>query len=83
MYKTNRILTVLATGLLLALPAQAQQFINVLTGGTSGIYYPLGVSLTQIYGKAIPEAKSTVQAARAGRNYKPAAASPWAGLRRA
>lgn len=27
-------------------------------------------------------AKSTVQAARAGRNYKPAAASPWAGLRR-
>ena len=60
-----RTLLTLAAGALLALPAQAQQFINVLTGGTSGIYYPLGVSLTQIYGKAIPEAKSTVQATKA------------------
>ncbi|MCO5100049.1 MAG: TAXI family TRAP transporter solute-binding subunit [Burkholderiaceae bacterium] len=42
-----------------------QQFINVLTGGTSGIYYPLGVSLTQIYGKAIPTAKATVQSTKA------------------
>lgn len=25
--------------------ASAQQFINVLTGGTSGVYYPLGVAL--------------------------------------
>ena len=27
--------------------AQAQQFINVLTGGTSGVYYPLGVALSE------------------------------------
>jgi hypothetical protein len=46
------------------LPAAAQ-FINVLTGGTSGVYYPLGVSLTQIYGKAIPGAKPTVQSTKA------------------
>src|SRR5690606_10725197 len=45
--------------------AHAQQFINVLTGGTSGIYYPLGVALSQIYGKAIPEAKSSVQSTKA------------------
>jgi TRAP transporter TAXI family solute receptor len=45
--------------------AQAQSFINVLTGGTSGVYYPLGVALSQIYGKAIPEAKSTVQSTKA------------------
>jgi len=43
----------------------AQQFINVLTGGTSGVYYPLGVSLSQIYGKALPSAKVSVQATKA------------------
>ncbi len=34
-------------GLLLALstPASAADFVNVLTGGTSGVYYPLGVAL--------------------------------------
>jgi uncharacterized protein len=41
------------------------QFINVLTGGTSGIYYPLGVALSQIYTKAIPDAKSAVQSTKA------------------
>lgn len=46
-------------------PSQAQQFINVLTGGTSGVYYPLGVALSQIYSKAIPEAKSSVQSTKA------------------
>jgi len=43
----------------------AAEFINVLTGGTSGVYYPLGVSLTQIYGKVLPEAKTSVQATKA------------------
>lgn len=42
-----------------------QQFITVLTGGTSGVYYPLGVALSQIYAKTIPEAKSSVQATKA------------------
>ena len=33
--------------LTLTAPARAQsQFINVLTGGTSGVYYPLGVALS-------------------------------------
>ncbi|MCO5976450.1 TAXI family TRAP transporter solute-binding subunit [Ideonella sp. NS12-5] len=44
--------------------AQAQ-FINVLTGGTSGVYYPMGVALSQLYGKAMPNAKVTVQATKA------------------
>ena len=43
----------------------AAEFINVLTGGTSGVYYPLGVSLTQIYGKVMPDAKTSVQATKA------------------
>jgi hypothetical protein len=41
------------------------QFINVLTGGTSGVYYPLGVALSQLYSKAMPNAKVTVQATKA------------------
>ena len=60
-----RTLLAFAAGALFSLGANAQQFINVLTGGTSGIYYPLGVSLTQIYGKAIPTAKATVQSTKA------------------
>ncbi|MEP6719984.1 MAG: TAXI family TRAP transporter solute-binding subunit [Variovorax sp.] len=42
-----------------------QKFINVLTGGQSGVYYPMGVALSQIYGKAIPGAKVTVQSTKA------------------
>lgn len=50
---------------LAAASAQAADFINVLTGGTSGVYYPLGVALTQLYGKAMPDAKTSVQATKA------------------
>jgi TRAP transporter TAXI family solute receptor len=49
----------------LAATAHAQQFVNVLTGGTSGVYYPLGVALTQVYGKALPSAKVSVQSTKA------------------
>ena len=52
----------LATG---AAMAQQQQFINVLTGGQSGVYYPLGVALSQIYAKSIPNVRSTAQVTRA------------------
>lgn len=45
--------------------AQAQQFINVLTGGTSGIYYPLGVAMGKIYGEKIAGVKTQVQATKA------------------
>ena len=45
-------------------PAQ-QKFINILTGGQSGVYYPLGVALGQIYGKALPDTKTSVQATKA------------------
>ncbi len=41
-----------ATGLA-AVPAKAQEFINVLTGGTSEVHYPLGAALAEIYGKGI------------------------------
>ena len=48
-----------------SLPARAEQFINVLTGGTSGVYYPLGVAVAKILGDKIPSAKTQVQATKA------------------
>ncbi|EHK58889.1 TAXI family TRAP transporter solute-binding subunit [Allomesorhizobium alhagi] len=48
-----------------AVSAKAQEFINVLTGGTSGVYYPLGVALSEIYGKGIEGARTQVQATKA------------------
>jgi hypothetical protein len=55
-----------ALGLALAGGAAAQsKFVNILTGGQAGVYYPLGVALSQVYGKAMPESKATVQATKA------------------
>ena len=54
----------LAPGLTAA-PAKAQEFINVLTGCTSGVYYPLGVALSEIYGEKIEGARAQVQATKA------------------
>ncbi len=45
--------------------AAKQQFINILTGGQSGVYYPLGVALSQIYAKNIPDVKATAQVTKA------------------
>jgi TRAP transporter TAXI family solute receptor len=57
---------VLAAGLCAASPARAaEQFVNVLTGGTSGVYYPLGVALSTNIGKALPNVKTSVQATKA------------------
>ena len=43
----------------------AAEFINVLTGGTSGVYYPLGVALSKIYGDEIEGVRTQVQATKA------------------
>jgi TRAP transporter TAXI family solute receptor len=42
----------------------APTFINVLTGGTSGVYYPIGVALSQLYGQ-IEGSRTSVQATKA------------------
>ncbi len=59
-----------AAGALIALAVatsavQAQEFINVLTGGTSGVYYPLGVALSEIYAEGITGSRVQVQATKA------------------
>lgn len=45
--------------------ARAEQFINILTGGTSGIYYPIGVALSEIYAETISDARPSVQSTKA------------------
>jgi TRAP transporter TAXI family solute receptor len=47
------------------LPAQAQEFVTVLTGGTSGVYYPLGAALSKIYSEKIQNVRPSVQATKA------------------
>lgn len=60
------IAAVAATAVVLSAPAaQAQAFINILTGGTSGVYYPLGVAIGKIYSDKIPDVKTQVQATKA------------------
>jgi TRAP transporter TAXI family solute receptor len=45
--------------------AKADEFINILTGGTGGVYYPLGVALSKIYAEHIKGAKPSVQSTKA------------------
>lgn len=45
--------------------AGAQQFVNILTGGTSGVYYPVGGALSKIFTDGIPDAKVQVQSTKA------------------
>lgn len=45
--------------------APAAEFINILTGGTSGVYYPLGVGLSKIYADGIEGARTQVQSTKA------------------
>lgn len=67
--RINRLLAsaAMAAVFLVSAPAQAQktQFINVLTGGQSGVFYPLGVALSQIYQQHIPDVKATAQVTKA------------------
>ena len=66
MNRTIRRAGALLLSLVLAAPASAaEQFVNVLTGGTSGVYYPLGVALANDIGKAMPGVKTSVQATKA------------------
>ncbi|WP_207478589.1 TAXI family TRAP transporter solute-binding subunit [Arenibaculum pallidiluteum] len=61
----KKIIAATALALLAATPAKADAFINILTGGTSGVYYPLGVAIEGVFKKSIPGAKVSVQATKA------------------
>lgn len=65
--KFRRLVGAAALISLAATPAasRADEFINVLTGGTSGVYYPLGVALAKVYSDKIPGVRTQVQATKA------------------
>lgn len=55
-----------AVASMVAVPmAHAEQFVTVLTGGTSGVYYPLGVALSKLYADSIPDVRTSVQSTKA------------------
>jgi len=60
--KISTIFTALLMSTNIAISAD---FINILTGGTSGVYYPLGVGLSKIYGEKIEGSKVQVQSTKA------------------
>jgi TRAP transporter TAXI family solute receptor len=45
--------------------ANAEQFINILTGGTGGVYYPLGVAMSKMYAEKMKDVKPSVQSTKA------------------
>jgi TRAP transporter TAXI family solute receptor len=61
----TKIAAVAAVAIAAAGPVRADTFINILTGGTSGVYYPLGVALSQIYTDSIQGSRPSVQATKA------------------
>src|SRR5215217_7582057 len=66
--KVMRRLMSIATAIALSgasVPAHAQDFINILAGGTSGVYYPLGVALSKVVTDKIKGSRPSVQATKA------------------
>src|SRR5262245_42038696 len=61
----TKIAAVAAVAIAAAAPVRADTFINILTGGTSGVYYPLGVALSQIFTDSVEGSRPSVQATKA------------------
>ncbi|MDI4665831.1 TAXI family TRAP transporter solute-binding subunit [Xanthobacter autotrophicus] len=55
----------IASALAFAPAAAKAEFVNILTGGTSGVYYPLGVALSKQVGEKVPGTRPSVQATKA------------------
>lgn len=51
--------------LAIAAPAAKAEFINIVTGGTSGVYYPLGIAMSELFSENIKGARVQVQATKA------------------
>jgi TRAP transporter TAXI family solute receptor len=44
--------------------AGADEFVNILTGGTSGVYYPLGVAISKVLSDKVEGVRPSVQATK-------------------
>src|SRR5690606_30279433 len=45
--------------------AHAETFINILTGGQAGVYYPLGVALEKVFADGVADSRPSVQSTKA------------------
>lgn len=65
----KKIRLTLATAAVLAMAAPvaaiAADFVNILTGGQSGVYYPLGVAIESLVAKNVPDATPSTQSTKA------------------
>ena len=57
----NRLVLAVGVAVIIATPATAQTNNVILTGSTSGVYYPLGNALSSIFIKTIPGTRWSVQ----------------------
>ena len=56
-----RALAIVACALVVALPAHAQTRISITTGGTGGVYYPMGGGMANILSKNVPGLTATAE----------------------
>ncbi len=54
-----------AAACVVAPAAHAETFVNVLTGGTSGVYYPMGVAVSTVIEENVPDVRTSVQSTKA------------------
>ena len=59
----NKLINVLALAALIAMPAMAQEKVNIsiATGGTGGVYYPMGGGLANVLSKFVPGMSATAE----------------------
>ena len=62
---TAKVLAAAVVAATVTAPVAKAEFINIATGGTSGVYYPLGVALSELYSQDIKGARVQVQATKA------------------
>jgi TRAP transporter TAXI family solute receptor len=56
-----RLVALAAVTLAIASPARAQQRLSIATGGTGGVYYPLGGGLANVLSKSLPGVEATAE----------------------
>jgi TRAP transporter TAXI family solute receptor len=65
MFRRTAVLAAAAVALAAAPAANASEFVNIVTGGTSGVYYPLGVAVSKVIAANVKGVRPSVQATKA------------------
>lgn len=66
-FTRNRLLAAGAAASIALAPlaASAAEYINILTGGQAGVYYPMGVAMEKLFAENIPDVQPSVQSTKA------------------